>query len=438
MLLALYMGLILPSLLTGGEGAYATTEVEEPEITTECALVYCENTDQVIYQKNESTMASPFSTTKLLTAYLVVKYLSLDDVITVSANAARWAEEDEYSHIGLKAGETLTVEQLLYGLMLESGNDAAVALAEAISGDEDSFAMLMTATAEDWGCTNTNFTNASGFLGDNHYTTAEDLLIIAREAFRNETVHQICSTLTYTIPATNLSEAREMRNTCRLLWEEDQDTVAAKTGSWDYENTVVVEYTRNQLTFIAILLRSNKDVRENDAHALMQYSLDCQSKVTLEKAGYDAGSLPVTGGEKTRTHAYAKDDVWVYVPPKTPEDVITLEPSLKKAAHAPLEEGDRVGTLYVCVGGVQVNQVELIAGESIGKGWFPSQFGVSNTATALTVAVTVLLLIISGIRNLLVWYDVKDDQEHQELVMEMLRQRLEEEERKKNHVEKLP
>lgn len=170
--------------------------------TTDSQVAYASgvfnlNTREVTYAQNIYEKVYPASTTKILTAYVALKYGSLDTVYTVSENAANQASDS--SVCGLKAGDQLTLEQLLYGLMMKSGNDAAIVIAEGMSGDVAAFAELMNQEARALGATDSHFVNANGLQEEDHYTTVYDLHLIFRAAIQNETFLNLIRATTYTV-----------------------------------------------------------------------------------------------------------------------------------------------------------------------------------------------------------------------------------------------
>lgn len=161
------------------------------------AGVFNLNTKEVTYSQNVYEKMYPASTTKILTAYLALKYGDLDAVMTVSENAANQAADS--SVCNLKAGDKLTLEQLLYGLMMQSGNDAAIVIAEGLSGDVASFAELMNQEAYALGATDSHFVNPNGLHDKDHYTTAYDLHLLFQAALQNETFADLIRAKEYSV-----------------------------------------------------------------------------------------------------------------------------------------------------------------------------------------------------------------------------------------------
>ena len=181
---------------------------------------------RVLYEHNSYEKLPMASTTKIMTGLLACESGKLNNTVKVSA----FASGTEGSSLWLKIGEKLTLEELTYGLMLKSGNDAAVAIAEYLGGSIDAFALLMNKRAREIGAKNTNFVNPHGLDADGHYTTAYDLALIAREAMKNDKFREIVSTKTYSILMEGEKWDRALKNHNKLLWQYEGCT-GIKTGA---------------------------------------------------------------------------------------------------------------------------------------------------------------------------------------------------------------
>lgn len=170
---------------------------------SEAACLFSLSDGKVLFAKNIYEQLYPASTTKILTAYLVLKYCDLDDTLTISNNALNL--EYGSSTCGFNVGDTVTVKDALYGMMLRSGNEAAIALAEHVSGSVDAFAELMNQEATALGATNSHFTNSNGLTDENHYTTVYDLYLIFNAALQNEDFYNIVTATDYTANYTDAS-----------------------------------------------------------------------------------------------------------------------------------------------------------------------------------------------------------------------------------------
>ncbi|MDO5331576.1 MAG: serine hydrolase, partial [Bacillota bacterium] len=202
---------IILSILLIFSGTFCSfAESEIPlKLYSDAALVCDMTTGEIIYSLNADELRYPASTTKMLTAILALENLDLEDTVTVDKEAAGVGGNS----LKLKSGEKFKVKDLLYGTLVISANDGAVALAKKVSGSVEEFAKLMNKKAIEIGCTSSNFVNPNGLHDDNHYTTARDLALIAMYCMKNETFREIVSLPSYTVPATNLSEERVVENT---------------------------------------------------------------------------------------------------------------------------------------------------------------------------------------------------------------------------------
>ncbi len=194
------------------------------KVNSKSVAVMDAETGNLLYAKNPDLKCAPASTTKLMTAILAVEHLNLDAVVTVSANASRVSPHKA----GLRTGERIAVEELLYAALLSSANDAAVALAEAVAGSENSFAQLMNRKARLIGARDTRFVNSNGLPGAGQYTTASDMSRIMQYALQYPKLKQIINTRVAEI-STESGRPFYLRNTNRLLWSEE-GLIGGKTG----------------------------------------------------------------------------------------------------------------------------------------------------------------------------------------------------------------
>lgn len=205
--------------------------------TAEGAGAFNIDTHQVLYSQNLFEKLYSASTTKILTAYIILKNCDLNATVTVSHDAANPGHSS--SVCGLKEGDVITVQDLLYGLLLESGNDAAIALAEYCSGSVEEFAKLMNSTAKSFGATNSSFVNPSGLPDENHYTTIYDMYLIFSNAISLESFVAIISSQTHDVAYTNAQGAavsKTFKNTCGYLTgaytaPESVTVTGGKTGT---------------------------------------------------------------------------------------------------------------------------------------------------------------------------------------------------------------
>lgn len=258
-----------------------------PAIDSGCAILMDMKTGQILFNKGMHEKSFPASTTKIMTAVLAIEKGGYDTIVTVNEETLHDIEIDS-SKIYLSVGETISVEQLLYGLMLNSGNDAANALAQYVSGSIPAFAELMTEKARSVGALNTNFKNPHGLHDENHYTTAYDLAMITRYAVKLPFFKEIISTVRYQIPPTNkYNETRFLKNTHKLLSEKKYDpAIGGKTG-WTTPagNTLVTVAEQNGRQLISVVLRgNNSNAVYTDTRNLLEYGFNSFKEITISKS----------------------------------------------------------------------------------------------------------------------------------------------------------
>lgn len=258
------VSLFAEDLCVGGT-ENTVSDAVNPEYA-ETAAVFCVDDEQITYAQNIYEKRYPASTTKILTAYIALKYGNTDDVITVSSEAVDTLMQGS-SICGLRSGDQLTLDEALYGLMLCSGNDAANAIAEYISGSTDAFAELMNQEAQALGATHSNFVNAHGLPDENHYTTAYDMYLIFNAAIKDERFVNYISTKTHETSYTNASGEtvnETWLNTNGYLkgtYDEPENitVVGGKTGTTDAAGSCLVLLSRNEENkdVISIVMKGN-------------------------------------------------------------------------------------------------------------------------------------------------------------------------------------
>lgn len=232
-----------------------------PGVYAEAAIVMEASTGLVLYEKNINETYYPASITKILSALLIIENSSPGEVVTFSHDAVFNVDLDS-SRIGIDVGEQLTIQQCLYGILLESANEVTYAAAEHVAGSVSAFVQMMNERAKEIGCKNSNFVNPHGLPDDNHYTTAYDMALITREALKNEAFRKIIGTRTYKIPPTNKqSEARWLGNHHKFVLNQEYSydgTIGGKTGfTSKAKYTLVTAAKRGDLELICVLLKDD-------------------------------------------------------------------------------------------------------------------------------------------------------------------------------------
>lgn len=253
---------------------------QEPEIVSPSAIVMEANTGTILYDKNSKEVNYPASITKILTTLLAIENSKMDEVVTFSHDAVF---KTEGSGIARDVGEEMTMEQCLYAIMLESANECAYAVGEHVAGDIDSFVKMMNERAAALGCENTHFNNCNGLPDEQHYTSAYDMALIAREAYKNEMFRIICGTKTYRIPFTNKHTDEEtfLQNhhamlyplkTAKYLYDSCS---GGKTGYTTAANYTLVTYAeRDGMILICVVMNAPVTANYTDTAALFDYCFD--------------------------------------------------------------------------------------------------------------------------------------------------------------------
>lgn len=251
---------------------------EGPKVMAETAIVMDMDTEEILYAKGIDEKRAPASTTKILTAMLAIEKVPFETQITFTDEVNNI--EAGSTHIGIKPGETLTMKDCAYAILLASANEVSSGVAEYIGTTVPAFVDMMNQRAKELGCTNTHFVNANGLYDENHYTTARDLAIIAKAAFQNETFREVVKTPYYIVPKTNITdEERWLNNHHKMILQGSEyyeGCLGGKTGYTEKAGNTLVTYAeRNGRKLVCALLADvNVVAQYTDTKALLDYSFD--------------------------------------------------------------------------------------------------------------------------------------------------------------------
>ncbi|NEZ45684.1 D-alanyl-D-alanine carboxypeptidase [Clostridium niameyense] len=254
-----------------------------PKVSADSAVLMDATTGKLLYSKNADKAYPPASTTKIMTALLTLEKTNLNNIVTIGKNPPL----ADGSKIYVFEGEKIKVRDLLYGLLLASGNDCAEALAEYIGGSQENFAKMMNKRASELGCTNTNFENPSGLYSKNHKTSSKDLAIIMRELVKHPEYTTIATTSSYNIAPTNKSkESRPLWNSNKLIQKSSNyyygGCEGGKTGyTTQSEHSYVASVTKNNQRLIVALVHDNKKTFFEDSIKLFDYGFNNYSLTLL-------------------------------------------------------------------------------------------------------------------------------------------------------------
>ncbi len=349
--------LVLALLLVTPFGIYA--EGGSVGVSAASACLMEAESGVVLYEKDADTRRPMASTTKIMTALVAIEENDLTRMVAVPKEAVGV----EGSSVYLVANERLTMEQLLYALMLESANDAATAIAVLTAGSVEEFAILMNRKAADLGLADTAFENPHGLDGEGHYTTARDLAKLTAYALKDETFRRIASTYKQTIPLNGDQGTRVLVNHNRLL-RSYEGCLGVKTGFTKRSGRCLVTAAeREGVTLVAVTLNASNDW--NDHKRMLDHGFASLERVTLLDDGGYVGSVPMVGGAEDCLHYVAEGPVAVTLPKEEREIRVVFEHF--RFYYAPVTEGDVIGRMVWYDGGREIASTPLIAAETVEK-----------------------------------------------------------------------
>ncbi len=411
---------LLSILMTGLLLTPQAAALEAIDAKATAALLVDLDGDIVLYGKNEHEKRYPASITKVMTALLVLEAvdegkLSLTQEITASKSAFKGLDPDG-SSAGIEPGETMTVENMLYCMLLVSANETCNILAEAVDGDVPTFVEHMNRRAEELGCKDTHFANTNGLHDPNHYTSAWDIYLIAREAMKNETFMTICNTIAYEVPATNKSEARELHTTnslisnWRILGYLYDGASGIKTGTTDEAgHCLVSSASRHGRTLICVVLgcKGEGDAIESfsESARLYDYGFNNFSSQIILEENEMIQEVPVAlSKENSAVVVHPANDVTAILPndvkPEDLERTITLN---NETALAPIAAGDVLGKITISYDGRECASADLLAQYDVSASRFLTvKYQIIQFFHKTWVQVVLVLLIILAIA-IFVW-----------------------------------
>jgi len=340
---------------------------EKPVIHAASAVLLDVRTGQVLFSKNHRQPRPPASTTKILTTLLALEYEDLNTIVEVSSRAAGTKE----ASINLIAGEKLTLEELLYGALLKSGNDACVALGEHIGGTVENFVHTMNTKALLIGATDSNFVNTNGLPHQQHRSTALDLAMITRFAMQRSKFNEIIRTKYKIISYRGMKEGRYLKNTNKLLWQYPWAD-GVKTGTTNAAGKcLVASATRGDRRLIAVVLNSPE--RFGEAKKLLEYGFKNFTNLQVVSKGEVITKVTALLEQGTLIPLKARKDLYLTVPIKKVNQVerrllINRNPVL------PINEGQVLGHAVYCLNGRELGRVEAVSAISVNRkapyGWW--------------------------------------------------------------------
>jgi len=339
-------------------------ETTPPQVAARSWLLYDFMANQVLVAQNADERVEPASLTKLMTAYVIFgamkeKKLTPDQVIPVSQHA--WKAEG--SRMFIEPRKPVTVDELLRGMIVQSGNDASIALAEAVAGSEESFAQLMNKEAKRLGMKGTNFANATGLPHGQHYSTASDLVKLAVAVIRDfPEFYPLYSLKDYTYNKIKQS------NRNRLLWR-DPTVDGVKTGLTEAAGyCLIASAKRGDRRLVSIVLGATSDAgRASESQKLINFGFQFYETVRLYEKGKPVEKLQVWKGSAPMVGAGFGEDLHFTIP-KGQSDKLKATLESEQPLVAPISAGQRLGTMKVTLDGKPLAEVPVVALEAVGMG----------------------------------------------------------------------
>ena len=363
-------------LIIGGFPVSAEPEKAVPETASAAVILAQEGTGRILYEKNADQRVYPASTTKVMTAMIAIEKLDPSQVLVASETAI--LIDRDGSNMGILAGEELTVEQLLYGLLVHSANDAANVLAEAVGGDISSFVSLMNEKAEELGMNSSHFMNAHGYHDPDHYTTARDMLTLSMKAMESDLFRTIVSTPVYEIPPTNrykeiryLSSNNALINVMKGHRYIYEGAKGIKTGHTNDSGYCLTSYAkRNGLGLFCVTMNAPVDYTGNysflDTISLFDYGY---KNFTLQNVA-DVNEIVAThdvqwAKDGEQVILTAKEPLEVLLPKNHRKDLLTTQITVEEKIKAPVKQGAVLGRVEYYYDGLAVGSVDLVATRAI-------------------------------------------------------------------------
>ena len=353
------------------------------------------NTGRILYERAADEKIYPASLTKLMTAILVVENCELDEIVTVSENAIL-SVPTGYVNSNLQVGEELTVEDLLYVMLIPSANDAANALAEHVGGNIESFSTMMNSRAKELGCTGSNFTNPSGLHEEEHYTTTRDLMLISQKAISYELIEKVVGRTSYTLPSTNkyTGEKRIFTTTNYMIRESlkryyCEYCIGGKTGYTGEAKNCVVEFIKKDgIELLAIVMGENAKVKGQkflDTKEMFEYVFKNYDNIDVAQKDKTYETIKINNGTKeTRNlEVLYKENINII---KDKDSTKDIQKDIEYTnVKAPIQKGDVVGKITYTYDEIKY-ETELIAKSNVEES--------RTLANLLKILIVVLIIYI--------------------------------------------
>ena len=405
----------------------AASAAPEYHANAKAALLIDLNTGRTIFEQNADEQVYPASLTKIMTCLLALENGNLSDTVTITENAYADLVSGS-STADLQVGEQLRLEDLLYCMMVESGNEAANAVAEHIGGTIEDFVKMMNERAYELGCTHTHFMNPHGLHNESHYTTARDLSLIVQAALKSENFRTITNTAEYTLPATNLSDERVLKTTNMLIFQNSGNryyypkAIGIKTGYTTPAGRCVISAAKSSgMYLLSIICGAETTVLETgdiqmesfpECINLFNYGFDNFSYVSVLSPLYPVAQVSVLNSAGAEAVAVSpKDDIQILLPNGYDEAQLDVNIELtNESVEAPVQESDVLGHATVSYNGELLAETDLLAIADVAR----SEISAMKSDTAAYMQrnwwkwiVLIIVIVVLLFAGLYVWASIR-------------------------------
>lgn len=380
---------------------------EQPSILGESAILMDYDTGKILYGKNIHKKMYPASTTKVMTALLTLENCDLNEVVTIDYDLGYIGGSGIY----IKQGESFTVETLLRALLIKSANDAAVVLANHISGSTEEFAKLMNKRAKELKTKNTHFNNPNGLPDENHYTTSYDLALIAKEAMKHDKFREIVKSTYIKIPATEpYPYDRVFKSTNKFLWGVGGSNTIEYKGSivnikYDLVDGIKTGYTdvarkclissgeKDGFRLISVVLKSEGNEVYKDSRTILDYGFDNYIEHNIINKNTELGSKKILFTKEKILKYKAEEDFNIVINKDENTDNIKTKIILKEPLEIPIKKGDYVGEIKISKDDKVISSIKLVASEDVNSILF--NIDINKILRVLWFTLKIVILILS-------------------------------------------
>ncbi|MBQ6583290.1 MAG: D-alanyl-D-alanine carboxypeptidase [Mogibacterium sp.] len=403
-----------------------------PEVTAGASVVMSGSTGEVIGGTHVDRKLAPSGTVKLMTAMIVIDRMhdesEYQNVLQITEDIA--SEGNVFQPM-----EKVSVEHLLYAMLMVNSHEAAETLAVYSAGSEDEFVEQMNAKAVMLGMSSTQYLTSTGKYRNTQFSTVTDTAKLMHAALQYPMIREILTTEQHTIPATNKSKERTLEKKNNVIFSGLTCSYCVTMKRPEAADNFIAVAERNGMEMIAVLYGAQSSREVTEARELLDYGYKNQTSEQICEAGELKGKVMVRHGEVARIPVYTATKGYAYVPPEGTADLIRTEVVLDKGLTAPIAAGTKAGELKIYVADREAGSVELIVHDAVAEGWFPSYIYISNRlAVFLGVAVVLLLIARIRIRMLRKKRRRRREERRKQRVQEIARQQkeLEEDRRERN------